>query len=160
MASPSDLPAADDLDLLRILCCVAWADGEFSPEEKGLLDRLVDRYVIGSGKDEGTAEVAAEVLAASPEPLEALDALLPRLTGQDDRQLVVKLAYMMIRVGGRLGEESGINAREKVAYRRVVDAVGLPDSEIEEAEWAGEEELARHGGLLGVLRSRFSWLPG
>jgi len=160
MVSPSDLPAADELDLLRILCCVAWADGEFSAEEKALLDRLVERYVIGAGEDDGSAEVAAEVLAATPEPLEALDALLPRLTGQDDRQLVVKLAYMMIRVSGRLGEESGINARERVAYRRLVDATGLPESEIEEAEWAGEDELSRHGGLLGVLRSRFSWLPG
>ncbi|MCS5699382.1 TerB family tellurite resistance protein [Cyanobium sp. FGCU-52] len=160
MASPSDHPAADDLDLLRILCCVAWADGEFSPEEKALLDRLVERYVIGAGESDGSLAVAAEVLAATPEPLEALETLLPRLSGQDDRQLVVKLAYMMIRVGGRLGEESGINTREKVAYRRVVDAVGLPESEIEEAEWAGEEELARHGGLLGILRSRFAWLPG
>jgi hypothetical protein len=41
-----------------------------------------------------------------------------------------------------------------------VDATGLPESEIEEAEWAGEDELSRHGGLLGVLRSRFAWLPG
>jgi hypothetical protein len=63
-------------------------------------------------------------------------------------------------VSGRLGEESGINARERVAYRRLVDATGLPESEIEEAEWAGEDELSRHGGLLGVLRSRFAWLPG
>jgi 3-methyl-2-oxobutanoate hydroxymethyltransferase len=35
-------------------------------------------------------------------------------------------------------------------HRRVVDAVGLPDSEIEEAEWAGEEELARRELAFGL----------
>lgn len=160
MSSPADRPADADLDLLRILCCVAWADGDFSPEEQDLLDRLIQRYGIAEGP-EGNASVAAGVLAASPESVEALDRLVPRLSSAEERQLAVKLAYMMMRLGSRGEGDSGINAREKAAYRRLVEAIALPESEIQEAEWAGEQELSAHNsGLLGLLRSRFAWLAG
>ena len=32
------------LDLLRVVCCVAWADGDVSADEKRLLEKLVAKY--------------------------------------------------------------------------------------------------------------------
>jgi len=158
MSTSAEHPADSELDLLRILCCVAWADGRFTPEEQDLLERLMQRYGI-TGGSEGNASVAAGVFAATPEPVEALDRLVPRLSSVEDRQLAVKLAYMMIRLGSHGQGDSGIEAGEKVAYRRLVEAVALPESEVEEAEWAGEQELPSQNGLLALLRSRFAWLP-
>lgn len=157
MSTPADRPADADLDLLRILCCVAWADGSFSPQERDLLERLMQRYGMADPSD-GNAAVAAGVFAASPEPVEALDQLVPRLTSAEDRQLAVKLAYMMIRLGSRGEGDSGIQAGEKLAYRRLVEGLALPETEIAEAEWAGEQELPHQSGVLALLRSRFTWL--
>lgn len=131
-----------DRDLLRILCCVAWSDGELSLKEKDLLLQL--------GAEEALAEEAPG--------LDALDALIARLAAEDDRQLAVKLAYQVIRISRRAGDTSSINPQEKAAYRRLVDGVGLEENQIREAEWAAEQELAPHTSLLGFLASRFRGL--
>ena len=44
-----------------------------------------------------------------------------------------------------------INASEKQAYRRLIDALALPESEVEEAEWAARQELAQKRNLMEVL---------
>ncbi len=131
-----------DPNLLNILSCVAWSDGELSAEEKDLLVQL--------GAD--------EVAASDAHGLETLDTLIPRLDSDDDRQLAVKLAYQVIRISRRPGETSSINAQEKVAYRRLIDGLGLEETQIQEAEWAAEQDLAGHTSLLGFLASRFQGL--
>ncbi|MCP9850802.1 hypothetical protein [Cyanobium sp. Morenito 9A2] len=131
-----------DRDLLRILSWVAWSDGDVSAEEKELLLQL--------GAD--------EALAVEAPGLEALEALIPRIEGEDERQLAVKLAYQLIRISRRPGDTSSINAQEKVAYRRLIDGLGLEEAQIQEAEWAAEQDLAGPTSLLGFLASRFKGL--
>lgn len=157
MAPSTDTPPAGNLDLLRILCCVAWSDGEFSAEEQELLRDLVERYLVTDGGVPLPVE-AAEVLAGQSLQPEALDALIPRLRSEEDRQLALKLGYMMIRVGRRPGDESSINPMEKVAYRRLVEGLGLGEADIEEVEWAAELDLKAKNGLYGFLSSHFGFL--
>lgn len=147
----------DDRDLLRILCCVAWSDGDFADEERRLLQRLVQNYFLPDADAQATSE-AVEALAAEALQPERLEELVPRLTSQEDRQLVVKLAYMLIRIESRPGDESSINPQEKRVYRRLVELLQLEEADVREAEWAAEQELRQHTGLLGVLTSRFQWL--
>jgi hypothetical protein len=152
------------MDMLRILCCVAWSDGEFSPQEKQLLGRIVERYFLpGAGDGSGAATVealASGAMAAAAMRPELLDELVPALATVEDRQLALKLAYQMMRVGPRTGEESGIQPQEKVTYRKLVEGLGLSEAEIRETEWAAEQELKPAGGLRGILTSRFGWLAG
>ncbi len=157
MAPSTDTPPAGNLDLLRILCCVAWSDGEFSEEERELLARLVERYLVADGSVPLPAE-AAEVLADRTLQPEALDVLIPRLRSEEDRQLALKLAYMMIRVGRRPGDTSSINPLEKVAYRRLVEGLGLGEADITEAEWSAELDLQAQSGLRGFLAQHFGFL--
>ncbi len=162
---PEDLGSArgdgaTELDLLRIVCTVAWSDGDFSEEEHQLLGRLVERYLsppdgVGPGTD------AVETIAGRAAPLELLDTLPRGLPSPEDRQLALKLAYMMVRIGRAPGDAEPINPREKKAYRRLVEALALPTPEVEATEWAAEQELGQHsGGLLALLRHRFSGLGG
>lgn len=157
MAPSTDTPSAGNLDLLRILCCVAWSDGEFSAKERELLQDLVERYIVTDGGVPLPAE-AAEVLAGQSLQPEALDALIPRLRSEEDRQLALKLGYMMIRVARRPGDESSINPMEKVAYRRLVEGLGLGEADIAEVEWAAELDLKNQNGLYGFLSSHFGFL--
>ena len=131
MAPSTDTPPAGNLDLLRILCCVAWSDGEFSAEERELLEDLVERYIVTDGGVPLPAE-AAEVLAEQSLQPEALDTLIPRLRSEEDRQLALKLGYMMNRVGRRPRDITSINPLEKlekVAYRRLVEGLGLGEAQ-------------------------------
>ncbi|MFY8149886.1 MAG: YbjN domain-containing protein [Prochlorococcaceae cyanobacterium] len=155
-SSTPPLPEADR-DLLRILCCVAWSDGDFAAGEKRLLTRLVQNYFLPDGDVQTTAE-AVEALAAEALQPDVLRELVPRLTSQEDRQLVLKLAYMLIRIDSRPGESSSINPQEKRVYRQLVELLELEEADVQEAEWAAEQELRQHSGLIGILASRFQWL--
>ncbi|MFZ0407868.1 MAG: hypothetical protein WAM11_07150 [Cyanobium sp.] len=157
MAQTSDSISAGDLDLLRLLCCVAWSDGEVSPEERRLLEVLARRYVMADRGQPEAADTVADLVAGAM-GLEMIDELAPRFSSHDDKLLAVKLAYMVIRVGRKIGDTSSINAREKVAYRRLVEALDLPQGEVEEAEWAADQELNQHSSLFTVLTSRFAAL--
>lgn len=154
------LPARER-DLLRILCCVAWSDGDISRQERHLLEDLVRRYFLP--EDRPTATITLEELAAEALPIEQLDAVVGRLESDEDRLLALKLSYMVIRVSRRSGDASSINPQEKAAYRRLVEGLALPEAEVREAEWAAERELHQHSGLLSILTSRLgslgAWPP-
>jgi hypothetical protein len=153
----TDRPESGELDLLRILCCVAWSDGEFAPEERALLRTVVQRHFLAGAAADSDVD-AVEAMAGAAMGAEALEELAGRLPTEEDRLLALKLAYMMIRVGRRPGDESSINQGEKVAYRRLVEGLGLSETTIREVEWAAERELARHKGLLGFLTTHFGGL--
>ncbi|MFM7312811.1 MAG: hypothetical protein ACKO0M_06550 [Cyanobium sp.] len=158
--SPTSSPASPvdpDRLLLRLLCCIAWSDGEVSARERELLESLASRLLL---PERNQADAGAEVssLVAESMDLPALEALIPRIEGHDQKQLALKLAYMVIRISREPGESSTINAREKVAYRRLVDGLGLPESEVKEAEWAAEQDLRQHTSLWSVLAARFAGL--
>lgn len=149
---------ASELDLLRIVCAVAWCDGEFSDDEQRLLAELVARY-LSPADGLGPSPRAVEMIASRSASLELLDTLPRQLPSAEDRQLAVKLAYMMVRVSRRPGDTAAINPREKQAYRRLVEAAGLASAEVEATEWAAETELRNlSGGVLGLLRRAFAGL--
>jgi hypothetical protein len=153
-ASPS---SGADLDLFRIVCAVAWADGDFAPEERDLLDRLIRRY---TGEGEGQAEADSTALARESLRPSSLDSLVSRLHSEEDRELALKLSHMMVRIGRRSPGEPSINPPEKVAYRRLVELLALPPERVEEIEWAAGQELAARSGILDVLAERFRHLIG
>jgi hypothetical protein len=149
---------ADDLTLLRIVCAVAWADGQFSEEERTLLQRLMHRY--GGDGLPARGDAAGLSLSRLEENPGALDELVKDLDCEEDRELALKLSYMMIRCGRSGPEDSGINRPEKATYRRLVELLGLPEARIEQIEWAAEEEMAPTHRLLDVLAARFLHLLG
>lgn len=159
MSTPADTLSTKELDLLRLLCWVAWSDGEIESEERKLLEGVVARYGHG-GEGQPSAEATINSLSTETLGTVVLEEVLPRLQFDEDRRLALKLAYMIIRVSRRAGDAASINPQEKVAYRRLVDALNLPEEEIAETEWAAEQELGQHTqqGLLGFLASRFGSL--
>ena len=136
--------------LLRIVCTVAWADGECSRAERELLAEQVANHLLGDNPD-SLAEAQLETFLAERLPVAGLDDLVTQLPGSDDRQLALKLSYMMVRVGRRSAAEPSINAEERVAYRHLVELLGLEDARIQEIEWAAEADLPKKEGLAQLL---------
>jgi uncharacterized tellurite resistance protein B-like protein len=159
MTSNSDPSRQRQLDLLRIVCCVAWADGDVSDHERQLLERLVAQYFPQPQEEEGESILtAARQLAAWAQELSALEELVPRLTIPEDRLLALKLSYLMARIDRQAPEESSINAQEKRAYRRLVELCALPEEDVREAEWAAERELGERRSPWDQLSDAFSSL--
>ncbi|KEF42426.1 MAG: hypothetical protein ER33_06105 [Cyanobium sp. CACIAM 14] len=76
---------------------------------------------------------------------------MARLPSSEDRELALKLGYMMVRVGRRSPGEPSINAQERIAYRQLVELLGLGDERIREIEWAAEADLPKKQGLAQLL---------
>jgi uncharacterized tellurite resistance protein B-like protein len=145
------------LDLLRIVCCVAWADGDVSTDEKRLLEKLVAQYFSGSNGASPTEEAARQLAAWSLDDT-VLEEAIRRLDSEEDRVLALKLANMMARVSQRPEDTSPINAQEKALYRRLVESLGLSETQVKEAEWAAEQDLASCKGVWAMLGAALSGL--
>lgn len=156
MTTSSDPSRQRQLDLLRIVCCVAWADGDVSEAEKTLLEQLVAQY-FPQPPDEGASVLtAARQLAAWAQELTALEEVVPRLSLAEDRVLALKLSYLMARIDRRTPDEPSINPQEKRAYRRLVELCDLPEEQVREAEWAAERDLANRHSPWDLLTAAFA----
>ena len=136
--------------LLRIVCWVAMVDGDFALKERELLEKLVARLLHLDGVA-GAAETTVRELAMESLQPPDLERLVAALTSDDERQLAAKLAMQMVSINQGADDAEPINASEKQAYRRLIDALALPESEVEEAEWAARQELAQKRNLMEVL---------
>ena len=124
-ADPASAPSPQPIEglspsqraLLRIVCWVAWADGDFAAEERELIDKLVQRLLPADTGANAAASAAA--LATEPPTAAELAPLVAALEGSDQRQLAVKLALQMVSVNRRPGDDAAINPAEKGAYRQL-----------------------------------------
>jgi hypothetical protein len=165
MASSTPDPSRGrQLDLLQVVCCLAWADGSVDGKERQLLEQIVKQVAgaVTPDSQEALPHDQARQLAAWEQGPEQLDAVVPRIRAQGDGALAVKLAHMMALASQRPEDSSAINPEERLAYRRLVEGLGLGADEVEEAEWAARQELASGRSfwtLLGDALSAFGAWP-
>lgn len=153
----SGVDSPSQLAILRIVCCVAWADGAVSSEERQLLEQLVSRYFSSEG-DAASTEQAARQLSSWIQDDGVMEEALTALRGEEDRILTLKLAHMMARVNQRPEDDAAINSDEKRVYRRLVDALGLTENQVREAEWAAEQDLTSGRSVWAQLRTALAGL--
>jgi uncharacterized tellurite resistance protein B-like protein len=136
---------------LRLLCWVACVDGVFADEERELLSRLASRLLPGVDP----ADAVAALLAQNTADLEQLVA---QLGTHDQRLQLVKLAFEMAHSSRNPDDDSPINPAERGAYRQLLDRLGLPETEVNQAEWAAKQALQDSAPLLDRLnRILFGW---
>lgn len=151
MADPLACLSRSEQAQLRLVCWVAVVDGSFDPEERALLTNLAARLLPGVDP----AEAVAALVAESPSDL---DQLVAQLDSHGDRQALVKLAFQMVCSSQDAADQGPINAAERVAYRRLLEALDLSEAEVQEAEWAASEALRESPTLLDRLNQMlFGW---
>jgi DnaJ-domain-containing protein 1 len=129
--------------VLSVLYWAALSDGDLDEAELDVLRKAADLF--GGLSPEESLDLPASnspqpPLVVSPSD-EQLGDLLSSIVSVDDRQLLVKLAYQIVSCSRRDVDIQQINADEKSAYRRIVNASRLSQEMIGEAEWAGKSEL-------------------
>jgi uncharacterized tellurite resistance protein B-like protein len=132
---------------LRLVCWVACVDGVFAEEERELLSRLASRLLPGVDPSDAVAASSTD-----------LEQLVAQLGGHAQRLALVKLAFEMVCSSQDPGDNSPINAAERGAYRRLLEALALPEEEVKEAEWAARQALQEAPALLDRFnRILFGW---
>lgn len=151
LSSPHLSP--NQINLLQIVCTMAWSDGEFSPKEQELLLNYCSEIFSENKEQEAEVKQYLQCQITDQKPLDLLEQLVPQLTIEEDRELALKLGYMVICLSQKTGSDSKINLEEKIAYRRLIELLNLPDETIQKIEWAANEELNHQEQPLEILKS-------
>jgi len=119
------------MDILRAVTAMAWADGQLEPDEIRL---ILDQFAALYAKSEAEERSIKQNLRAYLGQNIPLDEVIPQLKTKEDRKLVLKLSYMVIQASRRHPGEPNVNLDEAAAYQRLVRLLGLPKEEVEDIE--------------------------
>ena len=131
---PSITP--DQMTLLRIVSTMAWSDGNLAEEEVDVMLRQFSELFANGSSQEALREELRDYLMQNI-PLEEL---VPQLTSQAEKELVLRLGYQVISASARTPEEAKINQEEAEAYRNLVNLLDLPVEKVAEIEQEAAQE--------------------
>lgn len=142
---PSITP--DQMTLLRIVSTMAWSDGNLAEEEVDvMLNQFSQLFANGSSQEALRKELRDYLMQKIP-----LEELVPQLTHQAEKELVLKLGYQVISVSARTPEEANINREEAQAYRKLISLLDLPPDRVARIEREAAQENLKEGGIINHL---------
>lgn len=140
------------MDILRVVAAMAWADGQLEPDEIRL---MLDQFAILFSKSDAEQKQLKQGLREYLGQNIPLEEVIPNLKTEADRKLVLKLAYQVIQASRRSPDEPNVNIDEAAAYQRLVRLLDLPPDEVADIEAEvvppGEEHS---GGIIQALATR------
>ncbi|WP_088892833.1 TerB family tellurite resistance protein [Leptolyngbya ohadii] len=137
------------MTILRIATAMAWSDGGLTTEEVNvLLDRLSQLFASSDQQQQLRQELQDYMMQNLP-----LDELLPKLQTNEEKELVLRLAYEVIRSSSRVPSEDKINQEEASAYQKLVTALNLPPDKVKQIESEIESE-DKKDDLIDLLTER------
>lgn len=134
------------LNLVRVVASMAWSDGNLAEEE---VELMLQRF---SGLFATTPEQQTELQKELRDYLMQnipLEESVPKLTSQEERELVLGLGYEVISSSARTPNEQMINEEEEDAYQRLVALLNLPKENVKQIE----ETAANHSSSDSVVEN-------
>jgi tellurite resistance protein len=119
------------MNLLRVAAYMAWSDGGLAEEEAVvMLNRFSRIFARSDAHQEALRQELHEYLVQNI----PLTELIPKLKTQEEKELALRLGYEVISASARTPDEDIINEDEEVAYRQLVDLLGLPSEVVSRIE--------------------------
>ncbi len=119
-----------ELKMLRIVAAMAWADGNLAPEEEDVILSSFSKWLSTEVEPEELHEELRNYLAQNV-PIENL---IPEIESAEEKELILKLGYEVIKSSSRTVNEPLINQQEAVAYENLVNLLGLPPEVVRRVE--------------------------
>lgn len=143
---PSITPS--QMNVLRIVASMAWADGNLAAEEVDvMLDRFSGLFAADAPQHQALrAELRDYMMQNLP-----LEELIPRLQTTAERELVLRLGYEVIKSSARTPEEALINDDEAIAYKKLVSLLGFAPETVARIESEAPAELDGEEGMIDRL---------
>lgn len=135
------------MNLLRVVTAMAWADGHLAQEEVDvMLEQFSRLFATGPQQEHLRQELREYLMQNIP-----LEELIPKLKTQQERELVLTLGYEVINSSARTPDEPSINEEEAAAYQKLVKLLDLPEDVVKRIETgiaAGSEDSS---GLIASM---------
>ncbi len=143
---PSISPS--QMNVLRIVASMAWADGSLEAEEVNLmLDSFSGLFAADAPQQQALrAELRDYVMQNLP-----MEELIPRLQTAAEREVVLRLGYEVIRSSARTPDEALINDDEAIAYKKLVDLLGFAPETVTRIEAEAIAEPDSDEGIIDRL---------
>ncbi|MGF1499499.1 MAG: TerB family tellurite resistance protein [Elainellaceae cyanobacterium] len=136
------------MTLLRAVSYMAWSDGELATEEVDLmLNRFSQIFAQETSQQQQLQQELRDYLMQNV----PLQELVPKLQTQEDKELVLRLGYEVIRASSRTPEEDPVNQYEAAAYQSLKQLLDLPDGDVQRIEAEVEADADASGDLIDVL---------
>lgn len=136
------------MNLLRVITSMAWADGELASEE---VDLMLERFSQIFSATEAQHEKLCEELRDYMMQNIPLDELTPKLQSLEEKELVLRLGYEVIQSSSRTPDEPKINLEEEAAYQKLVSLLNLPPESVQRIEAELAKESHEDEGIVDTL---------
>jgi hypothetical protein len=126
------------MNLLRAVTAMAWSDGSLEAGELELMaTQLAQRFAQDPDQQEALAKTVREYFTQQI----PLAEVLPKITQESDRRLILKLGYLVIAASARSPEEPVVNVEELDAFQQLVNALNLSPEAVHQVSAEAEAEL-------------------
>ncbi|NEQ18090.1 MAG: urea ABC transporter ATP-binding protein UrtD, partial [Moorea sp. SIO3E2] len=128
---------AEQMKMLRIVSAMAWSDGNLAPEE---IDVMISRFSEVFATDAEQKQQLQQELQNYLALNVSIEELTTEIETIEERKLIVKLAYEVIKSSSRTPSEPKINDAEAAAYQNLVKLLDLPAEVVKSLEAEVGEE--------------------
>lgn len=122
--------APHQLQMLRIIAAMAWSDGYFAPEQVDLIVSKFSQIFSTNGQEQQLREELFNYLGQELE----LEDLVTEIDSLEEKELILKLAYEVIKISSRTPNEPLINQEEASAYQKLVELLNVPTEVVKRLE--------------------------
>ncbi len=126
------------MNLLRAVTAMAWSDGALEVAEVELMaQQLSQHFAPDPGQQASLAKQIREYFVQRI----PLDEVLPRISDEAEKRLILKLSYLVIAASARSPEEPVVNLEELDAFQQLVDKLQLSPEVVQQVSREAEGEL-------------------
>ena len=131
------------MNILRAVTAMAWADGVLEPGEiEVMAEKLSLAFAPDDESNRSSLSKAIQDYFHQQVPLEEV---LPKLTEEGDRRLILKLGYLTIEASARSEGEPQVNLQELDAFHKLAEMLDLSSTAIHEVSEEAKLEVAIEG---------------
>ncbi|MBW4655410.1 MAG: TerB family tellurite resistance protein [Kaiparowitsia implicata GSE-PSE-MK54-09C] len=143
---PSISPS--QMNILRIVASMAWADGNLAEEE---VDLMLDRFSGMFAADAPQMQSLRQELRDYMMQNIPLEELIPKLQTAAEKELVLQLGYEVISSSSRTPEEALINADEADEYQKLITLLGFAPETVQRIEAEARTALSTDETMIDRL---------
>ncbi|PZU96327.1 MAG: branched-chain amino acid ABC transporter ATP-binding protein [Pseudanabaena sp.] len=136
------------MDMLRAVSAMAWADGKLEPDEIRL---MLDEFATLFAKSEADRASLKSSLKEYLTQNIPLEEVVPNIKSIEDRKMTLRLGYQVIQASRRNPDEPMVNLDEAAAYQRLVRILDLPPETVAEVE--ALNKLSEQNNPTGLVKS-------
>ncbi|MEM9807004.1 MAG: TerB family tellurite resistance protein [Cyanobacteria bacterium P01_D01_bin.56] len=127
------------MNLLRIVLALAWADGSLAKEEADVMLSNFSQLFATTPATQDSVKHELQGYLVQDIPLQEL---VPNLTTDAEKEFVLRVGYEVISASARTPDEDLINKEEKVTYQQLVELLNLSPMTVQRIEQSAQATLS------------------